>query len=698
MDDPNFQAPFPLARLLAGRLDWAKLSLVLLPFACLLGYWIDAPLPAPAFLLPERRYLAFQRGAELPAEAGLGDTLVVLPDRLVPLPSSPAGREALRKALPDQAVLDPVLRDLESGLGALRRARLLLQEPPLASELAALQRAAGEAPLDLEVQDRRERSLLQAVGVRCSPLEQRVSFDLLLAPFARTSAWVEVRAGDSVLYRSTGAELPRDLVLRLSVERRATRALSARLKDAAGRETVQWFSLGSELEEKPKVLVISAKKPARSFVEALYPARRATPEEAAGLDLLAYELVVVDGVAIGSLRGRLRAGLLDIAARRTGSILFVADSPDFGRKGDNPELEELLPVTLLPRSLKDLPDLAVLILIDVSGSMFGDKLSLAKLTGLELLRNLKPSDRVGMLLFSDEHRWVYTFQTNASITASPVLEPLTAGGGTDLYPALMDGLRPLADQPIQAKHVVLITDGVTKPADFQAFADRARSQGISISAMGVGTDANRPLLERLALRTNGRYYAVNSVEAIPGLLFEDRMSEARAIFGQGKTPVLAMNGRKVATVTGHGAVHAGAHGLRALRQRCGGPAPGQQGSRQSGGAVLRERSLRHLHPGLLRCSRRGRRLQGPAGHALRTRPCPGAGWWRPREGSVCSPAATRWWNRCSCSRRRDSRPWRHPSGAPGRKAGPPSWCPPGMACGMPRSWTAGAAWPPSRSP
>jgi hypothetical protein len=192
----------------------------------------------------------------------------------------------------------------------------------------------------------------------------------------------------------------------------------------------------------------------------------------------------------------------------------------------------------------------VLILIDVSGSMFGDKLSLAKVTGLELLRNLKPSDLVGMMLFSDEHRWIYTFQTNASITAASVLEPLTAGGGTDLYPALVDGLSLLAAQPIKARHVVLVTDGVTKPADFQAMADRARNSGISISAMGVGVDVNRPLLERLALQTNGRYYPVQSVEAIPGLLFEDRMSEARAIFGQGKIPVLAMNGERVARIAG----------------------------------------------------------------------------------------------------------------------------------------------------
>jgi len=68
--------------------------------------------------------------------------------------------------------------------------------------------------------------------------------------------------------------------------------------------------------------------------------------------------------------------------------------------------------------------------------------------------------------------------------------------------------------------------------------------------MGVGEDVNRPLLERLALQTGGRYYPVNTVDAIPGLLFEDRMSEARAIFGQGKIPILAMNGERVASVSG----------------------------------------------------------------------------------------------------------------------------------------------------
>ena len=534
-----------------ARQDWIKAALVLLPFLCLLGYWADAGFPLPAFLLSERRYLAVGRGVDaagLREARGRGEAFAVLPGRLVAVP--PGDPAALQASLPEAASLDPVLRDLETGLGPFRRARVVLDAPPLPSELQALRRAAGQIPLALEVLDRPSPGPVQALGVRYAPLEKRIFFDLLLGPEARASAAVEVRTAVHELYASSGAALPEDRVLRLSVERGEAASLAAIFRDAAGRNRVVPLALGADLEEDPRVLVVTEKPVGRSFVEALYPARRATPAQAENLDLLSYELVVLDGVPLKRLGGRLQAGLLDVASRRTGSLLFVADSPAFGRKGDQPALEEILPVTLLPRSMKDLPDLAVLILLDVSGSMFGTKLSLAKVTGLELLRSLKPSDRVGMMLFSDERRWAYEFQPCSDIQAAPVLEPLTAGGGTDLHPALAEGLGRLAEQSIKAKHVVLITDGVTKPADFQALAEAARRQGISISTMGVGEDANRALLERLALQTEGRYYPVGSADAIPSLLFQDRMSEARALFRQGQIPVLAMNGERVAWVGG----------------------------------------------------------------------------------------------------------------------------------------------------
>jgi len=484
VDGSNPQRPPVLGRLTAGlgpwaaRLDWVKTCLILLPFLCLLGYWVDAGFPLPGFLLSERRYLAVGKamGVErLRVLRGTGEAYAVLPDRLAPVPPTASGLASLQATLADQGVLAPVLFDLEKGLGPYKKAHVILDQTPLPGELEALQRAAGPVPLAIEVVGKQTEVPVQALGVRYAPADRRVAFDLLLGPEASGFASMEVRARERILFRSGGSDLPKDRVLRLSVDRAEASALTVVFRDAAGRGPVKRLSLGVEAEEQPKVLVVSEHSGRRSFIEALYPSRRATLAEAEGLDLMAYELVVMDGVPLGRIRGRLLSGLLDMTTRRTGSVLFVADSPDFGKKGDNPELEAILPVTLLPRSLKDLPDLAVLILIDVSGSMFGDKLSLAKVTGLELLRNLKPSDLVGMMLFSDERRWAYGFQTNSTITAAPVLEPLTAGGGTDLHPALAEGLERLAAQSIKAKHAVLVTDGVTKPADFQALADRARA-------------------------------------------------------------------------------------------------------------------------------------------------------------------------------------------------------------------------------
>jgi hypothetical protein len=551
-----------------GRNKWdlPKCILLPLPFLFLGAYLLDLPLPLPSILLPTRSYVAL--GSQVDDKAywearGKGEAFAVLEDRLVPLPvgsgpAAPTARPAspARPATPGRPPVRPIVDDIRSGIGAFSQARAVFGETPLTGEIEALRSAAAQAgvPLSIEILEAPPRSPILAFSRRFAPAERRIDFELLLTPDSRELRSIEVRgsgeAGASLLYRGSGAGLPPDRVLRLSAPRGEAASIELLAVGAAGSTSRQRLELGSEAEDTTRVLVISEKEAASSFVEGLYPTRRATPAQAAELELSSFELVVVDGVPIGKLRGSLLRGLVELVDSRSGSILFAADSPEFGKKGDNPELEELMPAILLPRSLKDLPDLAILILIDISGSMFGDKLSLAKVTGIELLRSLKSSDLVGMVVFSDSREWVYDFPVNSSIRAAPILEPITARGGTELHPAISEGLDRLARIPIKEKHIVVISDGVTKPGDFQALADQARSRGVTISTMGIGEDVNRPLLERLALRTGGRYYRVASADQIPALLFEDRTSVARPSFAQGRIPVLALNGSRVASVGG----------------------------------------------------------------------------------------------------------------------------------------------------
>ncbi len=552
-----------------NKWDLAKITVFPLPFLFLAAWLGGLGFPLPAFLAPTRTYLALS-SATLPADLAAarigGETFLVLGDRLTELPgrgefaaglpdAGPLG--AALAGLPGLPILGPVLKDLEGGLGKARKARIIISRPPSAAEIAQLRAAAlkGGIPLSIEVLPSRDLPIA-ALTRAYSPTDRQLGFELLLSPRARELGSLELRgeAGPGqqspLLYRGTGKGLPDDLVLRLSVDREKTRAVIASFTDASQGLLSRRLQLAATLEEEPKVLVISARGARESFVEKFYPTRRASPAEAGKLDLLSYELVVVDGVPIKSIRGSLLEGLLELADKRSGSLLFAADSPDFGSKGENPKLEAILPDILMPRDVKDLPDLGILVLIDVSGSMFGDKLSLAKVTGLELLHNLKPGDLIGLMLFSDVHSWVHQFEPNSSIVAAPELEPLSAGGGTDLAPALVEGLERLSRLAIRDKHAVVISDGVTKPADFQAIADSAKAKGISISAMGIGEDVNRALLERLALGTGGRYYRVASADQIPALLFEDRQSVARPPFTQGRIPVLALNGQRVALIGG----------------------------------------------------------------------------------------------------------------------------------------------------
>jgi hypothetical protein len=563
----------PVAAFFAS-LPRARMALILLPFLALGAYLADLPLALPAFILPARSYLALSSDTDREAFAdarGRGEAYVVLPGRLrsAPAAGDSAGFEELRDMLPDFPVLESALKDIEGGAGLLKKGRLVVSRMPSAEEIGALRAASDRSgmPVSIQVLKTRTEAPLLAMQRRYAPKDPERRFELLLAPEARAATKIELRivpssAGNEanagrgegrLIFASSGSELPKDLALRFALGAASpggAEVAELTFAFADGSRTTRRLDLGGEETARPNVLVISQKAALASYVERSYTCARTSPAEASTLDLYSYELIVLDGLALRSIEGPLLSGLLGVAERRTGSLLFVADSPDFGTKGANPALEAILPAALLPRSLKDLPDIAVLILVDASGSMFGDKLSLAKVTGLELLRALKPGDLAGLGLFSDRRRWVYGFAAASGLEAAPALAPLTAGGGTDLYAALVDGLDRISHVPIKQKHAVVITDGVTKPADFRVLAERARALGVTISAMGVGEDADRPFLERLALGTGGRYYPVSSAEEIPSLIFEDRSSVARPAFAQGRIPILALNGDRVATIGG----------------------------------------------------------------------------------------------------------------------------------------------------
>lgn len=544
----------------------ARYALLAAPLACLAAFAAGARFPLPAFLLPVREFVAFRspavggalgdepgaaQGDNPLAAAGGSGARLVLPGRVVPKPRDRGALDALQAELPARVDLSPAFA---AAVGSARPLRILMNGQPSADDIAAargLYRSSG-APVRFVVSEA-PASPLAAVSAVIEPNAASFGVTLLIAEDAARSGSIDVFLDGEPAYRSEAASLAPDRRIALAASPRAgasTVLVELRAHSGSGSESRASVTLALGGRDRERVLMATPKGDARSSVEALFPARKVSPGELASADLYAYELVVLDSLSLSGLGPDLDRRLARYVESGAGSVLAVADSPDFGKEGSAPALERLLPVELSPRSVKNLPDLAMLVLIDVSGSMFGDKLSLAKVTGVETMGNLKPDDLVGVLLFSEDSEWLYRFQPAGGASGADMLAPLRAGGGTKLYPALEKGMDELEAAPMPVKHIVVVSDGITEPADFDRLVTRAKRAGITITAMAVGDSFDRALLTRLSAGTGGRLYRVLDAGEVPSLIVEDRKSVSRTVFAQERTPILSLDGSAAGSVDG----------------------------------------------------------------------------------------------------------------------------------------------------
>lgn len=147
--------------------------------------------------------------------------------------------------------------------------------------------------------------------------------------------------------------------------------------------------------------------------------------------------------------------------------------------------------------------------VDVSGSMSGDKLQQAKAAMLQVLGSLTARDRFRLISFSSgvrSFREGYVAADAASLAAARMwTTSLVAEGGTNIEGALRAALqheRGRSTRDGNLDVLVFLTDGVpsvgeTQPEKLAAMAARETS-GARVFTVGIGTDVNTYLLERLA--------------------------------------------------------------------------------------------------------------------------------------------------------------------------------------------------------
>lgn len=220
---------------------------------------------------------------------------------------------------------------------------------------------------------------------------------------------------------------------------------------------------------------------------------------------------------------------LDSAVRVLGRGLTVIGGDSSyalgGYRGS--KLEEMLPVTIDVRNKLDLPSLALMLVIDKSGSMtdgmFGTtRLELAKEAAMRAAEVLTPNDQVGVIAFDDAAKWVVNLQKAEDVEAiQNQIGTIRPGGGTAFFTALYEATFALMNTQAQQKHIIFLTDGEAGDTGYLQLCDIMQQNDITLTTVAVGSGADQATLRTLAQQGGGRAYAANEFDNLPKIFTKE---------------------------------------------------------------------------------------------------------------------------------------------------------------------------------
>ena len=250
-----------------------------------------------------------------------------------------------------------------------------------------------------------------------------------------------------------------------------------------------------------------------------------TLEEIAAFDAIIFSDVPATDVSVQQMT-LLRSYIEDLG----GGFIMLGGEESFGLGGYyRTSIEAALPVRMRSEKKKDTPSLAMMLIVDKSGSMGGDKIQLAKEAAIATVELLGSRDYVGVVAFDGSPQWIVDLQgAGNQMGIIQTIEGLQAGGGTNIAPAMEEASFSLASVPATFKHAILLTDGHSQQGDYAGIVDRMVGEQITVSTVAVGEGADTALLQDIARWGRGRYYFTTDPYDIPQIFTKETMSASKS--------------------------------------------------------------------------------------------------------------------------------------------------------------------------
>jgi uncharacterized membrane protein len=273
-----------------------------------------------------------------------------------------------------------------------------------------------------------------------------------------------------------------------------------------------------EVVEKPNVLLVTNRtgSPLKTVLSDLYNLELSDRIPTA---IDKYGAVVLDDINAKSISAGTTDKLREYVLSGSGLIVVGGkNSYDYGNY-NNSYFETLLPVVSMEKPVDRRKQIAVVILMDISGSTeYGvseqyrttPKIDFEKALAIKILRGLEANDSAAVIAFNTLP-YVIAPMDKLAERQGDIEDKITRlkfGGGTEMLTSL-DSAETMLDYYAVNKYVIILSDGVIRTSHMPQTIEKARelaSKNIRVYTVGVGFDTDEAFMQSMAQAGGGVYF------------------------------------------------------------------------------------------------------------------------------------------------------------------------------------------------